>query len=150
MSISIVLQKVSASADVPALSQLEKWVESTLTKVSAPLDTEITIRIVDEDESASLNEEYRHKKGPTNILSFPDDPIPGFDSTSLGDLVVCAPLVTKEAQDQNKTSEAHWAHLIVHGVLHLLGYDHVEDQEAEVMEALEIDILKTLGYGNPY
>ena|SRR3990167_425117 len=153
MHIRIELQSTSAVKNVPSLSQLEQWVACVLSKVPKTVDpdiTELTIRIVDEAESATLNETYRHKKGPTNILSFSDDPIPGFLSTSLGDLIICAPLVEKEALEQDKLPEAHWAHLLIHGVLHLLAYDHTERKEAEVMESLEVSCLHELGYDNPY
>lgn len=112
--------------------------------------TELGIRIVNNAESQKLNEHYRHKSGPTNVLSFPSLAVPGINSHYLGDLVIAAPLVAQEAQLQNKAIEAHWAHLIVHGVLHLIGYDHIESQDASVMEALEILIMTELGYPNPY
>lgn len=113
-------------------------------------DTEMTVRIVDEDESAQLNQTYRHKSGPTNVLSFPFKAPAGVELPLLGDLVICAPLVEREANEQNKTTKAHWAHMVVHGSLHLQGYDHIEAQQAKQMEALEIDILGRLGFSNPY
>lgn len=113
-------------------------------------DTEMTVRIVDQLESAQLNETYRHKTGPTNVLSFPFETPPGVDLSLLGDLVICAPVVEREAIEQNKTTKAHWAHMVVHGSLHLQGYDHIEPQQAEQMEALEIDILARLDFPNPY
>jgi probable rRNA maturation factor len=113
-------------------------------------DTEIVVRIVDEQESAELNEQYRHKSGPTNILSFPVEVPEGIELNLLGDLVICAPVLEKEALEQHKTLSDHWAHIIVHGVLHLLGYDHLDDEEAELMENKEIAILKQLTIKNPY
>ncbi len=113
-------------------------------------DAEVFIRIVDEAGSAELNQTYRHKPGPTNVLSFPCETPPGVPNPLLGDLVICAPVVEREAREQDKPAEAHWAHLVVHGVLHLRGYDHIEDDDAERMEAVEIDILARLGYPNPY
>ncbi|MCK5191212.1 MAG: rRNA maturation RNase YbeY, partial [Methylococcales bacterium] len=113
-------------------------------------DAEVVIRIVDEAEMIRFNEQYRGKKGPTNILSFPFESPEGFDSNLLGDLLICAPVVENESRLQNKKLEHHWAHMIVHGVLHLLGYDHIDDKEAEEMEALEIKILKTIKIKNPY
>ena len=113
-------------------------------------DTEIVVRIVDEQESAELNEQYRHKQGPTNILSFPVEVPEGIELNLLGDLVICAPVVEKEALEQNKILAHHWAHIIVHGVLHLLGYDHIDDDEAEQMESKEIAILNKLNINNPY
>ncbi|WP_423063941.1 rRNA maturation RNase YbeY [Candidiatus Paracoxiella cheracis] len=153
MSIVIELQNNTTSEEIPSLSQFTQWTQKTLSMVPKSTDENkisLTIRIIDEAESASLNQTYRQKKGPTNILSFPDDPIPGFISDSLGDLAICAPLVLQEANAQHKQTEAHWAHLLVHGVLHLLNYDHINDEDAEVMEALEIKILEKLGYNNPY
>ena len=113
-------------------------------------EAEMTVRIVDEDESAELNQTYRQKSGPTNVLSFPFESPPGVELSLLGDLVICAPVVDKEAKQQGKTSQAHWAHMVVHGSLHLQGYDHIEPGDAEQMEALEIDILSRLGFSNPY
>ena len=97
-----------------------------------------------------LNKQYRHKIGPTNILSFPIEVPEGIDLNLLGDLVICAPLLEKEALEQNKPFMSHWAHIIVHGILHLLGYDHIDDDEAEIMENKEIKILSTLNIENPY
>ena len=111
---------------------------------------ELSVRIVDEQESAALNQQYRGKSGATNVLSFPFDAVTPEPLPILGDLVICAPVVIREAQQQNKPAEAHWAHMCVHGVLHLLGYDHVGDRDAEVMETLETDILLGLGYPAPY
>jgi probable rRNA maturation factor len=108
------------------------------------------IRLVDDAESAELNQQFRHKSGPTNILSFPFEVPNGMEMDLLGDLVICAPLIAREAEQQNKLAEHHWAHITVHGVLHLLGYDHVEEQDAEQMEALEIEILNGLDIANPY
>lgn len=112
--------------------------------------SEVTIRIVDEAEMTELNETYRHKSGPTNVLSFPFDAPIELEVKLLGDIVICASVVNKEAKAQGKSSDAHWAHMVVHGILHLQGYDHIEDDEAEVMEALEINLLQQLGYTNPY
>jgi probable rRNA maturation factor len=108
------------------------------------------VRIVDEQESAELNEQYRHKKGATNILSFPVEIPEGIDLNLLGDLVICAPVLEQEAQQQNKVLAHHWAHIIIHGVLHLLGYDHLDDEQAEDMENKEIALLQKLNIPNPY
>lgn len=111
---------------------------------------ELAIRVVDSAESAALNERYRGKAGPTNVLSFPADIPPELDLPLLGDLVLCEPVVLAEAVAQGKPPVAHWAHLTVHGTLHLLGFDHQTDAEAAVMESLETQILATLGYPDPY
>ncbi|MCK9635020.1 MAG: rRNA maturation RNase YbeY [Methylobacter tundripaludum] len=127
---------------------MQCWVDAALDGHNQ--DTEIVVRIVDEQESADLNEQYRHKSGPTNILSFPVDLPPGIELNLLGDLVICAPVLEKEAQEQGKLLADHWAHIVVHGVLHLLGYDHIDDAEAELMENKEIAILNKLQINNPY
>ena len=144
-------QVVSESKRLPALDQFQYWVDAILKDETQ--DSEIVIRIVDEDEMIRFNEQYRKKKGPTNILSFPFESPEGFDSNLLGDLLICAPVIENESRLQNKKLEHHWAHMIVHGVLHLLGYDHIDDKDdkdAEEMEALEIKILKTIKIKDPY
>ena len=110
----------------------------------------MTVRIVDEAESNELNLTYRGKDKPTNVLSFPFEAPPGLELPLLGDLVICRQVVEREAQEQGKPLMAHWAHMVVHGSLHLLGYDHIEDEEAEEMEALERDIMQELGFADPY
>lgn len=144
------VQTVFASAGQPEQQHIQHWVDAALDGIDR--DTEIVIRIVDEQESASLNGQYRHKHGPTNILSFPFEmpAIEGLELNLLGDLVVCAPVLEKEAREQNKSLADHWAHIIVHGVLHLLGYDHIDETEAEIMESKETAILQTLNITNPY
>ncbi len=142
------IQIVSESKQLPSLEQFQSWVDSVLTDKA--VDSEIVIRIVDEQEMTQFNEQYRKKKGATNILSFPFDAPEGIESQLLGDLLVCAPIIEKQAIQQNKTIEDHWAHMIVHGILHLIGYDHINDAEAEEMEALEVKLLKTIKIKNPY
>ncbi len=144
------LQVVFASEGQPEQTQLQHWLDTALYGIGR--DTEIVVRIVDEAESAELNHDYRGKQGPTNILSFPFEApdIPGFESELLGDLVVCAPVLAKEAIEQGKPLSNHWAHIIIHGVLHLLGYDHIDEAEAEAMESQEIAILAKLEIPNPY
>ncbi len=145
---SIEIQQETTTDAVPDSGQLQTWVDAALKEY--PDDTELVIRIVDKLEISQLNEHYRAKPGPTNILSFPFDAPDYIESNLLGDLVVCAPVLAEEALEQHKALDHHWAHIIVHGVLHLLGYDHVEDNEAELMEAKEIEILAQLNIDNPY
>lgn len=133
----------------PADEQIARWVDGVLL-AEHHADSELTVRIVDEQESAELNEQYRHKQGPTNVLSFPFECPPGVELNLLGDLVICAPVVQREAQQQQKEELAHWAHMVVHGTLHLLGYDHLQQDEAEAMENREIRIMEDLGYSDPY
>lgn len=144
----IEIQTIFESEGQPDLQQIQLWVDAALDDYDQ--DAEIVVRIVDEQESAQLNEQYRHKPGPTNILSFPVDVPEGVELNLLGDLVICAPVVEKEALEQDKILMHHWAHIIVHGVLHLLGYDHIDDDEAELMENKEIAILNKLHINNPY
>jgi len=147
--------------DVPADQQINRWVAAALNGQHE--GAELGIRFIGSDESAELNQAYRQKSGPTNVLSFPfENPdlsaIPDLSVDEelaapqeiLGDLVICVPVVCAEASEQGKPIEAHWAHMVVHGVLHLLGYDHMVADEAEVMENLERSILAALGYADPY
>lgn len=124
---------------------------SPFTCPSETSDLELTIRIVDEVEAQQLNETWRQRTGPTNVLSFPYECPECIENLGLlGDIVICAPLVAREAAEQQKSGHAHWAHLVIHGTLHLLGYDHTDDSQAQAMENLEIRILHNLGYPNPY
>lgn len=156
MNVTIELMNASSDTGLPSQKAFQNWTQTALTALDEaghkplPSETELSIRVVDEEESAFLNDNYRHKAGATNILSFPYDGVQGTGINLLGDLAICAPLVRKEAKAQNKTEEAHWAHLTVHGVLHLNGFDHEQASAAEQMEALEISILDSLGYRNPY
>jgi probable rRNA maturation factor len=139
------------SPGLPDAQQLQQWTEAALDGAQYAGDgAELTIRIVGNAESAQLNQDYRQKQGPTNVLSFPFENPPGVQLPLLGDLVICAPVVQREAEEQGKQLHQHWAHMVVHGCLHLLGYDHIDTAEAETMENLEIRILKQLGYTNPY
>ncbi len=113
-------------------------------------NAELTVRIVDTEESHQLNHDYRGKDKPTNVLSFPFEAPPGMELDLLGDLIIRCQVVEKEAEEQNKPLLAHWAHMVVHGSLHLLGYDHIEDDEAEEMESLETEIMQTMGFEDPY
>lgn len=151
MNILLSVDRATA-IDSPTDATLQGWVSHTLTQTSSlPEPTpELSIRITDSEEAANLNQTYRAKAGPTNVLSFPANVPAETGSGLLGDLVICAPLVQLEAAQQHKSEEAHWAHLVIHGVLHLLGHDHQIPAEAEQMEALEIDLLGHLGFPNPY
>jgi len=150
-SATIDLQEASEHPHCPSLSQLTSWVDAAL-KFSDDDNQgcELTIRIVDNEESQSLNKQYRGKDKPTNVLSFPFEAPAQIELDLLGDLVICAPIVAREAKKQEKPELAHWAHMVVHGTLHLQGYDHIDDEEAECMEALEIKILQSLGFNDPY
>ena len=133
---------------LPAEADFQRWLEAVLPRFQQ--ESEVTIRLVDEAESHELNNTYRGKDRPTNVLSFPFEAPPGIELPLLGDLVICRQVVEKEAKEQDKALEAHWAHMVVHGSLHLLGYDHIEDDEAEEMESLETEIMLALGYPDPY
>lgn len=141
---------------VPNRPLLEQWIVVTLDFIAVDqgiqLDDEyeITIRVVDEHEIQALNKQYRFKDKPTNVLSFPFESPAEVSLPLLGDLVVCHKIVKKEAIEQQKKLQQHWAHMVVHGVLHLLGYDHIEEGQAQQMENLEIKILANLGFDNPY
>ncbi|PXY95137.1 rRNA maturation RNase YbeY [Frischella perrara] len=138
----------SDSNDIPSKDKIQQWLTFILPQFVN--EAELTIRIVDEQESQYLNNLYRHKDRPTNVLSFPFESPVEMETPLLGDLVICKQIVQKEALEQNKSLESHWAHMIVHGCLHLLGYDHIDDNEAQEMESIEIDIMAALGFANPY
>lgn len=142
------VEDASGAAGVPSEGDFVRWAGAALD--AAGRGGELTIRVVDEAEGAKLNQTYRHKAGPTNVLSFPAELPPGVPLAVLGDLVICAPVVAREAAKQGKAPAAHWAHLTVHGCLHLLGYDHMEDAQARDMEGLETRILADLGFPDPY
>ncbi len=147
--IELDLQIASDASNLPTEAQFSAWCAIALRQRSA--DSELTIRLVDEAEGRELNNTWRQKDYATNVLSFPADvPDEFLDIPLLGDLVICVPVVEREAAEQGKSPEAHWAHLVIHGCLHLLGYDHIEDAEAEEMEALERELLAELGHPDPY
>lgn len=133
---------------LPSEQQLTQWFELAVKPFVK--QAEITIRIVDKLESQTLNCDYRGKDKPTNVLSFPFEAPVGVELDLLGDLVICCQVVENEAEEQNKLLLAHWAHMVVHGSLHLLGYDHINDEDAEEMESLEISFMAELGFDNPY
>lgn len=149
MSNLLDLQIACNDQSLPSLEQFQLWVDTTIQSITEK-EFELTIRIVNSDESQQLNNQYRGKNKPTNVLSFPFEVPEGIDLNLLGDLVVCAPVVQEEASEQKKTLVDHWAHMVIHGCLHLLGYDHINDDEAEEMETLEINILAKLTINNPY
>ena len=141
------------SENLPSLEQFMLWVQTALAyeaQTEEFPETEMTIRIVDEAESHELNLTYRGKDKPTNVLSFPFEVPEGIELPLLGDLVICRQVVEKEVEEQQISLESHWAHLAIHGTLHLLGYDHIEDEEAEEMEGLETEIMQKLGFADPY
>ena len=133
---------------LPTVEQIEQWATAAVQPQSD--EVEMTVRIVDEAESHELNLNYRGKDRPTNVLSFPFECPDEVELPLLGDLVICRQVVEREAQEQDKPLMAHWAHMVVHGSLHLLGYDHIEDDEAEEMESLETQIMTGLGFADPY
>lgn len=135
---------------LPAAVSLRRWVAAALAGARRRKPAELSIRVVDADEGRALNRHYRGKDYATNVLSFAAELPPGIDLPLLGDLVICAPVVAREAAEQGKPERNHWAHLTVHGVLHLLGHDHIADADAERMEALERRILAKLGMPDPY
>ncbi|OBY91595.1 rRNA maturation RNase YbeY [Pseudomonas sp. AU11447] len=143
------LQVASEAAGLPSEAEFRTWCELALRQRQN--DSELTIRLVDEAEGRELNKTWRHKDYATNVLSFPADvPDELLDIPLLGDLVICTPVVIREATEQGKSVQAHWAHLVIHGCLHLLGYDHIDDVEAEEMEGLERELLAELGHPDPY
>ncbi len=145
--VKVELQNDEKLAKVPDPGQLKQWVESSLLRVFDQLEQ--TVRVVGKNEIRSLNQQYRSINKPTNVLCFPSESH-YLDYECLGDLVICAPVVMAEAKQQGKSLEAHWAHMVVHGMLHLQGCNHDSEIDASKMEALEIKILSTLGYSNPY
>lgn len=149
MAIELDLQlAVENENDLPSATDFQRWLEAAILRFQA--DAEVTIRIVDSEESQILNRDYRGKDKPTNVLSFPFEAPPGIEINLLGDLIICRQVVEKEAKEQEKSLLSHWAHMVVHGSLHLLGYDHIDDDEAEEMESLETEIMQEMGYNDPY
>ncbi|KZY70981.1 rRNA maturation RNase YbeY [Oleiphilus sp. HI0071] len=147
-SIDLDLQVATNYTGVPSNAEFKAWSLAAL--MATDKHFELTIRVVDTPEIQELNANYRDKDKPTNVLSFPFEAPEHIELDLLGDLIICAQVVNAEAKEQNKDEKSHWAHMTVHGVLHLLGYDHIDDIEADEMEGLEIKILHELGYANPY
>ena len=148
-AVVVTVQNATVGAEVPAAAQVRKWARSAL---APDVSGELTVRIVDADESAALNSRYRAKKGATNVLSFrAEPPIAAADELlPFGDVVICAEVVEREAREQGKPLAAHWAHMVVHGTLHLQGYDHENAADAQTMEARERALLAKLGFPDPY
>lgn len=147
MSLELELQLACSLQGILGASTFQDWLNACFADAA---DATVLVRIVDETESAELNQQFREKAGPTNVLSFPFETPPEIPDNHLGDLVLCAPVIAAEAKEQEKREADHWAHMLVHGVLHLQGYDHLTETEAEEMEALEIHLLSGLGISNPY
>ncbi len=157
MNITVNVDNCGDTEGRPDPESIKAWVNATLnatTLTAAIVDkvdtAELSIRIVDEAEGAELNKRYRGKPEATNVLSFPADLPEIVPISLLGDIVICAPVVTREAREQGKNNQAHWTHMVVHGILHLLGYDHINNDDAEQMEAIETNIVIALGFPPPY
>lgn len=148
VAVEMELQVACESPGLPTEQQFRQWVVAAIETENLPV--ELVIRIVDETESQALNLQFRSKDRPTNVLSFPFEVIPGIEVNHLGDLVICSPVVSREAREQHKPVESHWAHMVVHGLLHLQGYDHQHERDAVTMESQEIRIMAQLGYADPY
>ena len=147
MTAEIEIQRTSSATDLPCDSDFQRWASAALVDNE---ETSVVIRLVDSEESRQLNNDYRGLDKPTNVLSFPFEAPAEIADNSLGDIVICAPVVEQEAHQQQKPLYTHWAHMVVHGMLHLQGYDHQNDEQAEEMERLEGEILATLGFPDPY
>ena len=148
MTIETHVQFGVQNVTLPTENEIQHWILVALTQ--AKRQGSVVIRIVDEQEMTDLNHRYRKKNKATNVLSFPSQMPAPFRGSELGDIVICAPVVEKEASEQHKTIKAHWAHMVIHGALHLLGFDHENESDAAVMEALESQILSEIGFPNPY
>ena len=149
MSLTTEIQCRSNNSQVPASEVMSRWADSAFDRV-VKKDAEVTIRIVDEEEGAELNQRYRKRAGATNVLAFDYAQDSFAQNDLLGDVIICAPIVVQEALSQSKSIDAHWAHMVVHGILHLCGYRHKEEKDASKMEQLETEILLELGFPPPY
>ena len=147
MTAEIELQLKTAAVNLPSSDDFKQWASAALRDTQK---NSVVIRLVDSDESRRLNNDYRGVDKPTNVLSFPFEAPAEIADEFLGDMIICAPVVEQEARQQNKPLQAHWAHMVTHGMLHLQGYDHQNNQQAEEMERLEVEILATLGFPDPY
>jgi probable rRNA maturation factor len=142
------IQRSELTGAAPSDAEISRWAQLVLERQDCP--SSVSVRIVDEVEITELNSQYRNRNQATNVLSFPCDLTDESGVRLLGDIIACEPVITREAREQGKTSHDHWAHIIVHGLLHLIGYDHIEDQQAEQMEDLEVKLLGALEIANPY
>ncbi len=154
MNLKVEIANDCAGAWSPDNASCEQWLGGVLKMTQHDSDSNISLRFVDEAESAALNSRYRGKQGSTNVLSFPAG-LPAsvsqqLENAPLGDIVVCPPVVEQEADSQGKSLDAHWAHMLVHGCLHLLGYDHEDSEQARDMESVEVRVMESLGFDNPY
>jgi len=147
--VQVYVQDVSLNADVPGHAEIKQWAKTTLRECEYH-DVELTIRVVDEPAISALNQRFRSKKGSTNVLAFPFVDPPGLNTNLIGDVVVCAPVIAREAKHSSQSLIEHWAHIVVHGVLHLCGYDHQRHVEAQTMQQVECAVLKQLGFSDPY
>jgi len=152
MQVELEIQRATTSTSTPADERFQHWINMVPGKLNHK--SQLSIRLVDEPEARRFNRDYRNSDYATNVLSFPADLPEGLPSevrqSQLGDLLICAPVVAREAVERKRSEADHWAHLTIHGVLHLLGYDHEQDAEAAIMESLEIEILRELGISDPY
>jgi probable rRNA maturation factor len=148
MTLIVDIQMASASEEAPDPQSIERWIGAAIGDQRE--STELSVRIVDAEEGQALNEQFRGSTGATNVLSFPFENESPEPLALIGDIVICAPVVAKEAREQNKALNAHWAHMMIHGVLHLLGYDHQNENDANLMESLETEIMQGLGFPPPY
>ncbi|MDA8362309.1 MAG: rRNA maturation RNase YbeY [Gammaproteobacteria bacterium] len=151
MTLRVDVQYACARTGVPKKAAILEWARAALEDV-ATNDIELVVRIVGEDESAELNRRYRHKSGPTNVLSFcyADQANISAAPGLLGDIVICAPVVAREARLGGGDAAAHWAHMVVHGIMHLRGYDHIHERDAKIMEQMESRVVRRLGFADPY
>jgi probable rRNA maturation factor len=148
MGLAVDVQWAVEEPSLPSEKQLAAWARAAWR--DGVRDAEVVLRVCGEAESRRLNHEYRGRDSATNVLSFPFEPLPQIGLSHVGDLLICAPVVAREAREQGKPPDAHWAHMVVHGMLHLQGFDHETDAQADAMETLETEILTGLGFAAPY
>lgn len=149
MKLIVRVHYASVSGDLPRRAAIARWARAALVGYRRAR-AEVCVRIVDEPEGARLNRRYRGRRRATNVLSFPFEDPPGLRSSILGDIVICAPVVAREARMQGKPPRAHWAHMLVHAIMHLRGYDHETPKQAMIMQSMECRALKRLGFSDPY